>query len=60
MKKQLDNKWRQLDQFETSVRKLELVKTSWRNKFAQKEGEIAALQVSLLLPSTRPPPRAPL
>jgi len=44
MKKQLDNKWRQLDQFETSVRKLELVKTSWRNKFAQKEGELASLQ----------------
>lgn len=44
MKKQLDHKWRQLDQFESSVRKLELVKTSWRTKFAQKQGELDALQ----------------
>lgn len=43
MKKQLDHKWRQLDQFEASVRKLELVKTSWRNKFAVKQGELDAL-----------------
>lgn len=28
------------------MRKLELVKTSWRNKFAQKQGELDALQVS--------------
>jgi predicted nucleic acid-binding Zn-ribbon protein len=43
MKRQLDHKWKQLDHFEASVRKLELVKTSWRNKFAQKQGELDAI-----------------
>jgi chromosome segregation ATPase len=44
MRKQLDAKWRQLDHFEASVRKVELVKTQWRNKLAQKQGELDSLQ----------------
>lgn len=44
MKRQLDAKWRQLDHFEASVRKVELVKTQWRNKLAQKQGELDSLQ----------------
>lgn len=44
MKKQLDSKWKQLDHFEASVRKVELVKTQWRNKLSQKQGELESLQ----------------
>ncbi|CED84430.1 Extracellular matrix glycoprotein Laminin subunits alpha and gamma [Phaffia rhodozyma] len=44
MKKQLDHKWKQLDHFESSVRKVELVKTQWRNRYAQKQGELESLQ----------------
>ncbi|WVO15791.1 hypothetical protein L204_103453 [Cryptococcus depauperatus] len=44
LKRQLEQKWRMLDQFEAAVKKLELTKREWRSKFAMKEGEIDALK----------------
>ncbi|OWT40032.1 hypothetical protein C362_02530 [Cryptococcus neoformans Bt1] len=45
LKRQLEEKWRTLDQFEAAVKKLELTKREWRSKFAIKEGELQAVQV---------------
>ncbi|OCF33425.1 hypothetical protein I316_04845 [Kwoniella heveanensis BCC8398] len=42
LKKQLDQKWRTLDQFEAAVKKLELTKLQWRTKYSLKEGELDA------------------
>lgn len=42
IKKQLDQKWRALDNFEASVKKLELTRMQWRSKYAIKEGELEA------------------
>lgn len=42
LKRQLDAKWRALDGFEASVKKLELARTQWRTKYAAKEGELEA------------------
>ncbi|WVF69243.1 hypothetical protein IAT40_004019 [Kwoniella sp. CBS 6097] len=42
LKKQLDQKWRTLDQFEAAVKKLELTKMQWRTKYSLKEGELDA------------------
>ncbi|KAE8538720.1 hypothetical protein D1P53_005083 [Cryptococcus gattii VGV] len=44
LKRQVEEKWRTLDQFETAVKKLELTKREWRSKFAIKEGELQAVQ----------------
>ncbi|WVQ72827.1 hypothetical protein IAR50_002388 [Cryptococcus sp. DSM 104548] len=44
LKRQLEQKWRTLDQFEASVKKLEITKREWRSKFALKEGELDALK----------------
>ncbi|ODN77571.1 hypothetical protein L202_04740 [Cryptococcus amylolentus CBS 6039] len=44
LKRQLEQKWRTLDQFEASVKKLEITKREWRSKFAIKEGELDALK----------------
>ncbi|KIR68471.1 hypothetical protein I314_00890 [Cryptococcus bacillisporus CA1873] len=44
LKRQVEEKWRTLDQFETAVKKLELTKREWRSKFAVKEGELQAVQ----------------
>ncbi|EAL21033.1 hypothetical protein CNBD4090 [Cryptococcus deneoformans B-3501A] len=44
LKRQLEEKWRTLDQFEAAVKKLELTKREWRSKFAIKEGELQAVQ----------------
>ncbi|WVR06279.1 hypothetical protein IAU60_003309 [Kwoniella sp. DSM 27419] len=44
LKKQLDQKWRTLDQFEAAVKKLELTKMQWRSKFSLKEGELDAVK----------------
>lgn len=51
LKKQLDQKWRTLDQFEASLRKLEAHKLQWKAKYAIKEGELEAAKVcTFLLP----------
>ena len=46
LKRQLDSKWRALDNFEASVKKLEATKMQWRAKYATKEGELDAVKVS--------------
>ncbi|KAL1412952.1 hypothetical protein Q8F55_000701 [Vanrija albida] len=42
MKRQLDAKWRALDSFEASVKKLELARAQWRSKYSLKDGELEA------------------
>lgn len=42
LKRQLDAKWRALDGFEASVKKLELQRSQQRTKLAQKDGELDA------------------
>lgn len=42
LKRQLDAKWRALDGFEASVKKLELQRSQQRSKIAQKDGELEA------------------
>ncbi|KAK6908272.1 hypothetical protein I203_102273 [Kwoniella mangroviensis CBS 8507] len=42
LKKQLEQKWRSLDNFEAAVKKLELAKLQWKSKYAVKEGELEA------------------
>nr|XP_018262463.1 uncharacterized protein I303_05480 [Kwoniella dejecticola CBS 10117]OBR84621.1 hypothetical protein I303_05480 [Kwoniella dejecticola CBS 10117] len=42
LKKQLEQKWRTLDNFEAAVKKLELTKMQWKSKYAVKEGELEA------------------
>jgi hypothetical protein len=54
LKKQLDQKWRTLDQFEASLRKLEAHKLQWKAKYAIKEGELEAAKVCPLLPCLCP------
>jgi hypothetical protein len=46
LKRQLEQKWRALDNFENSVRKLEATRVQWRAKYATKEGELDAAKVS--------------
>lgn len=45
LKRQLDSKWRALDNFEASVKKLEATKMQWKVKYATKEGELDAVKV---------------
>ena len=52
MRKQLDLRWKQIDKFEASVKALAEAKAVWRKKLSAKDGEIEALQVSFLVPST--------
>lgn len=47
LKRQLEQKWRALDTFEASVKKLELTRQQWRTKYAQKDGELEAAKVSI-------------
>ncbi|ORY31357.1 hypothetical protein BCR39DRAFT_89832 [Naematelia encephala] len=42
LKKQIEQKWRALDNFESSVKKLALTRMQWRSKFALKDGELEA------------------
>ncbi|WRT67702.1 uncharacterized protein IL334_004674 [Kwoniella shivajii] len=44
LKKQLEQKWRALDNFEAAVKKLELTKLQWKSKLAMKEGELDAVK----------------
>ncbi|KAL0569917.1 hypothetical protein V5O48_012048 [Marasmius crinis-equi] len=46
MKKQLDNRWKQIDKFETSVRAYGDAKSTWKRKMSAKEGELEALRAS--------------
>jgi hypothetical protein len=45
MRKQLDNRWKQIDKFEASVKAYADTKVTWRRKFSQKEGELEAVKV---------------
>jgi len=45
LKRQLDQKWKALDNFEAAVKKLELTRQQWRSKYAIKEGELEAAKV---------------
>lgn len=46
MRKQLDNRWKQIDKFETSVKTLAEAKVAWRRKFSAKEGELEAIKLT--------------
>lgn len=48
MRKQLDNRWKQIDKFEASVKSYADTKVSWRRKFSAKEGELEAVKVCFL------------
>jgi hypothetical protein len=41
----MEQKWRALDNFEASVKKLELTRSQWRSKYAMKDGELDAAKV---------------
>ena len=45
MKKQLDNRWKQIDKFEASLKTYAETKAGWKKKLFQKEGEVEALKV---------------
>jgi chromosome segregation ATPase len=45
MRKQLDNRWKQIDKFESSVKTYADAKATWRRKFSIKEGELEAIKV---------------
>ncbi|KAG2005756.1 hypothetical protein CC2G_002136 [Coprinopsis cinerea AmutBmut pab1-1] len=46
MKKQLDNRWRQLDKFEASLKVFAETKAQWRKKLSAKEGELEAVKAT--------------
>jgi flagellar motility protein MotE (MotC chaperone) len=45
MRKQLDNRWKQIDKFEASLKAYAETKAGWKKKLSQKEGEMEALKV---------------
>ncbi len=45
MRKQLDNRWKQIDKFEASLKSYAETKAGWKKKLSQKEGEMEALKV---------------
>lgn len=47
MRKQLDNRWKQIDKFEASVKTYAETKATWRRKLATKEGELEAIKVRM-------------
>ena len=47
IRKSLDQRWRQLDKFETSVKQYADTKTTWRRKLSAKEGELEAAKVNM-------------
>ncbi|KAJ3856076.1 hypothetical protein EV368DRAFT_33225 [Lentinula lateritia] len=60
MRKQLDNRWKQIDKFEAGVKAFAETKTTWRRKYNSKEGEVEALkttnaELSAQLSSTKRP-----
>ncbi|KAG5634459.1 hypothetical protein H0H81_001876 [Sphagnurus paluster] len=46
MRKQLDNRWKQIDKFEASVKTYADTKVTWRRKLATKEGELEAIKAT--------------
>ncbi|OBZ75317.1 Anucleate primary sterigmata protein B [Grifola frondosa] len=46
MRKQIDQRWKQLDKFEASLRTLAEAKAAWRKKLSTKEGELEGLQAT--------------
>ena len=50
IKKQFDQRWRQLDKFEASLKTYAETKAQWRRKVSAKEGEIEALKACLIVP----------
>ncbi|KAJ3836730.1 hypothetical protein F5878DRAFT_586148 [Lentinula raphanica] len=60
MRKQLDNRWKQIDKFEAGVKAFAETKATWRRKYNAKEGEVEALkttnaELSAQLSSTKRP-----
>jgi len=45
IRKSLDQRWRQLDKFESSVKQYAETKTTWRRKLSAKEGELEVAKV---------------
>lgn len=45
IRKQLDNRWKQIDKFEASLKTYAETKAGWKKKLSQKEGEVDALKV---------------
>ena len=45
MRKQLDNRWKQIDKFELSLKAYADTKVTWKRKLSQKEGELEAIKV---------------
>jgi len=52
MRKQLDNRWKQIDKFENSLKTYADTKAAWKRKFSQKEGELEAIKVYTKFPAT--------
>src|SRR5438309_67670 len=48
MRKQLDNRWKQIDKFEGSLKTYAETKAAWKKKLSQREGELEALRVRRL------------
>ena len=46
LKRQFESRWKTLDSFESSVKKLDLTRLQWKQKYAMKEGELEAVKVS--------------
>lgn len=46
MRKQLDQRWKQLDKFEASVKTYAETKAQWRRKLSAKEGELDAVKAA--------------
>ncbi|KZP16088.1 hypothetical protein FIBSPDRAFT_749256 [Athelia psychrophila] len=46
MRKQLDNRWKQIDKFESSVKTYADTKVAWRRKLSAKEGELEAIKAT--------------
>lgn len=62
LKRQLESKWRALDAFESSVKKLESTRAQWRSKYAEQSGELQAAKVCAFRSSSdvSPSPACPL
>ncbi|KAH8114261.1 hypothetical protein DFH11DRAFT_1877990 [Phellopilus nigrolimitatus] len=63
LRKQLDQRWKQIDKFEGSLKNLSETKQGWKRKFSAKEGELEALkstnaELSSQLSSIRRPGQA--
>ncbi|TCD62514.1 hypothetical protein EIP91_006788 [Steccherinum ochraceum] len=46
LRKQLENRWKQIDKFETSLKAIAEAKASWKKKLSIKEGEVDALKAT--------------